>query len=345
MQQRCAKLGAEPAVCFRGDAVRNVTHQDTSLFVSPLPRGSVTPAPNSCRKSTSDPTLGNLSPIQSIVSAAHDTINQGQGLKHVMKTRTARCPAGPTPTAVTADSIAPRFSLQRGQHKAPRPQPRLSIQALARLPPPPGASRAAGRRHRASPVPLGAAILCPPRTARAPPSCALPVHASAMAGLRCRLLLCLAAVWAAAADLQLEEARRTVDLSTHLAKVSAELSLANAPGGPAASSFLLALEPGLEPRLAYLGVQVSAGSRGEPRESGQPRHGPGLQGHVGTAPRPGPHSRDGTRRQREDLPRSGGTKRAEVLTLGSGRAAVASCQLLRERPLKATSGVRPGCLQ
>lgn len=114
-----------------------------------------------------------------------------------------------------------------------------------------------------------------------------------MAGLRCRLLLCLAAVWAAAAaDLQLEEARRTVDLSTHLAKVSAELSLANAPGGPAASSFLLALEPGLEPRLAYLGVQVSAGSGGEPREPGQPQHGPGLQGHVGTAPRPGPPRRD-----------------------------------------------------
>uniref|UniRef100_A0A8B9N2V9 Dolichyl-diphosphooligosaccharide--protein glycosyltransferase subunit 1 n=1 Tax=Accipiter nisus TaxID=211598 RepID=A0A8B9N2V9_9AVES len=76
-----------------------------------------------------------------------------------------------------------------------------------------------------------------------------------MAGLLCRLLLCLAAA-GAAADLLLEEARRSVDLSTHLAKVSAELSLANAAGGTAASAFLLALEPGLEPRLAYLGVQV-----------------------------------------------------------------------------------------
>lgn len=73
-----------------------------------------------------------------------------------------------------------------------------------------------------------------------------------MAGLLWRLLLCLAAT---AADLQLDEARRTLDLSTHLAKVSAELSLTNA-AGTAASTFLLALEPGLEPRLAYLGVQV-----------------------------------------------------------------------------------------
>lgn len=77
----------------------------------------------------------------------------------------------------------------------------------------------------------------------------------------CCLLLCLAAA-GAAADLLLEEARRSVDLSTHLAKVSAELSLANAAGGTAAASFLLALEPGLEPRLAYLGVQVSGGRRG-----------------------------------------------------------------------------------
>lgn len=119
-----------------------------------------------------------------------------------------------------------------------------------------------------------------------------------MAGLLCRLLLCLAAA-GAAADLLLEEARRSVDLSTHLAKVSAELSLANAAGGTAASAFLLALEPGLEPRLAYLGVQVSAGREGQrgtaPRSSGvggrtaaRPRALPGPrrpQGHVGTAPR------------------------------------------------------------
>lgn len=39
-----------------------------------------------------------------------------------------------------------------------------------------GPSSAAGRRHCEPPPPLGAAILCPPRTARAPPSCALPVR-------------------------------------------------------------------------------------------------------------------------------------------------------------------------
>lgn len=158
-------------------------------------------------------------------------------------------------------------------------------------------------------APLGAAIVSLlPRWA--PPSCAHPVQrgrrhlvpspcgVSAMAGLLCRLLLCLAAA-GAAADLLLEEARRSVDLSTHLAKVSAELSLANAAGGTAASAFLLALEPGLEPRLAYLGVQVSAGREGQrgtaPRSSGgggrtaaRPRALPGPrrpQGHVGTAPR------------------------------------------------------------
>uniref|UniRef100_A0A8C3NY56 Dolichyl-diphosphooligosaccharide--protein glycosyltransferase subunit 1 n=1 Tax=Cyanoderma ruficeps TaxID=181631 RepID=A0A8C3NY56_9PASS len=77
-----------------------------------------------------------------------------------------------------------------------------------------------------------------------------------MAGLLCRLLLLCLAAAGANADLVLDEVRRSLDLSTHLAKISAELSLANAPGGVAASAFLLALEPGLEPRLAHLGVQV-----------------------------------------------------------------------------------------
>ncbi|TRZ13495.1 hypothetical protein HGM15179_013595 [Zosterops borbonicus] len=77
-----------------------------------------------------------------------------------------------------------------------------------------------------------------------------------MAGLPCRLLLLCLAAAGLNADLVLDEVRRTLDLSTHLAKISAELSLANAPGGVAASAFLLALEPGLEPRLAHLGVQV-----------------------------------------------------------------------------------------
>lgn len=58
-----------------------------------------------------------------------------------------------------------------------------------------------------------------------------------------------------------EDVKRTVDLSSHLAKVTAEVVLAH-PGGastPRAAAFLLALEPELEARLAHLGVQVSAG--------------------------------------------------------------------------------------
>uniref|UniRef100_A0A8B9SC21 Dolichyl-diphosphooligosaccharide--protein glycosyltransferase subunit 1 n=1 Tax=Apteryx owenii TaxID=8824 RepID=A0A8B9SC21_APTOW len=127
-----------------------------------------------------------------------------------------------------------------------------------------------GRLLRTGPQELLGAAIMRRLPRRAPPSCALPVQrgrrhlvpspraVSAMAGLLCRLLLCLAAARAAAADLLAEEVRRTVDLSTHLAKVSAEIGLANAAGGTAtaASAFLLALEPGLEPHLAYLGVQV-----------------------------------------------------------------------------------------
>uniref|UniRef100_A0A4W2BUA0 Dolichyl-diphosphooligosaccharide--protein glycosyltransferase subunit 1 n=1 Tax=Bos indicus x Bos taurus TaxID=30522 RepID=A0A4W2BUA0_BOBOX len=55
-----------------------------------------------------------------------------------------------------------------------------------------------------------------------------------------------------------EDVKRTVDLSSHLAKVTAEVVLAHAGSGssPRAASFLLALEPELEARLAHLGVQV-----------------------------------------------------------------------------------------
>lgn len=58
-----------------------------------------------------------------------------------------------------------------------------------------------------------------------------------------------------------EDVKRTVDLSSHLAKVTAEIVLAHPGGGSSsrASSFLLALEPELEARLAHLGVQVSPG--------------------------------------------------------------------------------------
>lgn len=53
-----------------------------------------------------------------------------------------------------------------------------------------------------------------------------------------------------------EEVKRTLDLSTHLAKISAEILLAN-HGGSAVQSFTLALEPELAAHLAYIGASVS----------------------------------------------------------------------------------------
>lgn len=53
-----------------------------------------------------------------------------------------------------------------------------------------------------------------------------------------------------------DEVKRTVDLSTHLAKISTEVLLSN-QGGSAAHSFVVALEADLAPHLAYIGVSVS----------------------------------------------------------------------------------------
>lgn len=63
-----------------------------------------------------------------------------------------------------------------------------------------------------------------------------------------------------------EDVKRTVDLSSHLAKVTAEVVLAHLGGSSTsrATSFLLALEPELEARLAHLGVQVSVGHPSPP---------------------------------------------------------------------------------
>uniref|UniRef100_A0A8C5N4A7 Dolichyl-diphosphooligosaccharide--protein glycosyltransferase subunit 1 n=1 Tax=Leptobrachium leishanense TaxID=445787 RepID=A0A8C5N4A7_9ANUR len=71
-----------------------------------------------------------------------------------------------------------------------------------------------------------------------------------------RLLLALAALATAcrAHELLNEEVKRTVDLSSHLAKVTAEVTLSN-PGAAAAHSFLLALEPEVAENLAFLGVK------------------------------------------------------------------------------------------
>ncbi|KAF5904532.1 dolichyl-diphosphooligosaccharide--protein glycosyltransferase subunit 1 [Clarias magur] len=52
-----------------------------------------------------------------------------------------------------------------------------------------------------------------------------------------------------------EEVKRTLDLSTHLAKISAEILLAN-HGGSAVQSFTIALEPELAAHLAYVGASV-----------------------------------------------------------------------------------------
>ena len=56
-----------------------------------------------------------------------------------------------------------------------------------------------------------------------------------------------------------EEVRRTVDLSSHLAKVTAEVVLAHtgSDSSPRAASFLVAVEPEFEAQLAHLGVQVT----------------------------------------------------------------------------------------
>ncbi|GCB66870.1 hypothetical protein scyTo_0012063 [Scyliorhinus torazame] len=52
-----------------------------------------------------------------------------------------------------------------------------------------------------------------------------------------------------------EDVKRSIDLGTHLAKITADLTLSNSGPSPA-SSFILALEPGLENHLAYIGVTL-----------------------------------------------------------------------------------------
>lgn len=53
-----------------------------------------------------------------------------------------------------------------------------------------------------------------------------------------------------------EEVKRTVDLSTHLAKITAEIVLSN-QGPSAVHNFILAVEADLVPNLAYIGASVS----------------------------------------------------------------------------------------
>lgn len=52
-----------------------------------------------------------------------------------------------------------------------------------------------------------------------------------------------------------EDVKRTVDLSTHLAKITAEIVLLN-QGSSAVQSFIIAVEADLAPHLAYIGASV-----------------------------------------------------------------------------------------
>uniref|UniRef100_A0A8C9TP02 Dolichyl-diphosphooligosaccharide--protein glycosyltransferase subunit 1 n=1 Tax=Scleropages formosus TaxID=113540 RepID=A0A8C9TP02_SCLFO len=62
-------------------------------------------------------------------------------------------------------------------------------------------------------------------------------------------------IFATLGSLVNEEVKRTVDLSTHLAKITTEVLLSN-PGRSTVNSFVVALEPELAPHLAFIGVTV-----------------------------------------------------------------------------------------
>uniref|UniRef100_A0A8C7ZBF2 Dolichyl-diphosphooligosaccharide--protein glycosyltransferase subunit 1 n=1 Tax=Oryzias sinensis TaxID=183150 RepID=A0A8C7ZBF2_9TELE len=70
----------------------------------------------------------------------------------------------------------------------------------------------------------------------------------------CTLLLVALGLEVSADGLVNEDVKRTVDLGTHLAKITAEIVLSN-QGPSAVQNFILAVEPDLAPRLAYIGVK------------------------------------------------------------------------------------------
>lgn len=74
----------------------------------------------------------------------------------------------------------------------------------------------------------------------------------------CLLLLAALSPEVSADGLVNEEVKRTVDLSTHLAKITAETLLSN-KGHSAVQSFILAVEAELAPHLAHIGASVSRG--------------------------------------------------------------------------------------
>lgn len=71
----------------------------------------------------------------------------------------------------------------------------------------------------------------------------------------CTLLLVALGLEVSADGLVNEDVKRTVDLGTHLAKITAEIVLSN-QGPSAVQNFILAVEPDLAPRLAYIGASV-----------------------------------------------------------------------------------------
>ncbi|XP_040890698.1 dolichyl-diphosphooligosaccharide--protein glycosyltransferase subunit 1 [Toxotes jaculatrix] len=71
----------------------------------------------------------------------------------------------------------------------------------------------------------------------------------------CLLLVAALGSHVSAEGLVNEEVKRTVDLSTHLAKITAEIVLSN-QGHSAVQSFILAVEADLAPHLAYIGASV-----------------------------------------------------------------------------------------
>ncbi|XP_037346875.1 dolichyl-diphosphooligosaccharide--protein glycosyltransferase subunit 1 [Pungitius pungitius] len=79
----------------------------------------------------------------------------------------------------------------------------------------------------------------------------------------CLLLLATVSLEVSADGLVNEEVKRTVDLGSHLAKITAEIVLSN-QGHSAVHSFLLAVEPDLAPHLAYIGASV----KGDEEEDG-----------------------------------------------------------------------------
>ncbi|XP_029288182.1 dolichyl-diphosphooligosaccharide--protein glycosyltransferase subunit 1 [Cottoperca gobio] len=79
----------------------------------------------------------------------------------------------------------------------------------------------------------------------------------------CLLLLAAVSTEVLADGLVNEDVKRTVDLGTHLAKITAEIVLSN-QGLSAAHSFILAVEADMAPHLAYIGASV----KGDEEEDG-----------------------------------------------------------------------------